>query len=96
MLQLLSFIMVLCAFVALAQAMARHGKQIWGRALPDKAEQRRRLGGYLLLVLSLLALWLRLGPASAILLWCGFSSLAAVLVALTLSYRPHWLRWPGF
>ncbi len=86
------FLSMLWALVWLAQSMARHGKQIWGKAMSDKAEQKRQRSGWLLLSINFGALCLWLGPTTALLLWLGYATVASLVVALVLSYRPRWLQ----
>jgi hypothetical protein len=88
-------ISMLWGLVWLAQSLARHGKQIWGKALPDPAELKRRRSGWLLLALNFLLLWHLLGLALALLIWLGYATIASLVIALILSYQPGWLRWPG-
>jgi Flp pilus assembly protein TadB len=89
------FFNMLLALVWLAQSMARHGKQIWGKALPDPAELKRRRSGWLVLGLNFLLLWYVLGLALALLIWLGYATLASLIIAFVLSYQPRWLRLPG-
>lgn len=91
----LQFAAVLLAFVWLAQSMPRHSKQIWGRALSGANEQLHRKAGFVLLILVFIFQWQLLGIAYALLIWSGLSTLASLIVALVLSYRPRWLRWYG-
>ncbi|MEE2024849.1 DUF3325 domain-containing protein [Alkalimonas mucilaginosa] len=89
----LVFALILWSFVLLAQAMARHGKQIWGKALSASAEKRSRQAGAGLLLLSFTLLFFWLDFATALLLWLGYCTVAALIIALLLSYQPAWLRW---
>lgn len=92
MLQLAAMSLIFFAFGFLAQAMPRHGKQIWGKALAEKAEQRSRLAGSILLLVSFAVLGFGSGISNAILLWLGYGTLCSLTVALLLSYKPHWFK----
>jgi hypothetical protein len=82
------------AFWLLAQAMPRHSKQIWQRALPDRQARLCQRAGFLLLTVTLLVSCGWQGIANGILCWLGLSTVAALGIALLLSYRPQWLRGP--
>lgn len=92
MLQLAAVSLIFFAFGFLAQAMPRHGKQIWGKALAEKAEQRSRLAGSILLLVSFAVLGFGSDISNAILLWLGYGTVSSLSVALLLSYKPHWLK----
>lgn len=81
----------LVALVALAIAMPRHGRHIFGR-LPSRREERVASAlGWLLLALSL-ALALRRGSdALDLMTWLGGVPLTAGGVLLALAARPRWL-----
>lgn len=91
LLQLTAVSLLFFAFVFLAQAMPRHGKQLWGKALAEKAEQRSRQAGNALLFVSFATLYFGSDLSNAILLWLGYGTVCSLAVALLLSYKPHWL-----
>lgn len=93
MLQLAVVLMMFLAFALLAQAMPRHGKQLWGKALTEQAERRSRYTGSTLLLLSFAMLCYYTGISNAILVWLGYATLCAFAIALILSYKPLWLYW---
>lgn len=81
--------------LALCQGLERHYKQVWGK--PPELWLRRllRLGGWLLLALSLYAsaqLWgWAMGPIG----WFGLLSLSGFALALLLPYAPRLaVCWP--
>ncbi len=76
----------------LALAMPVHAQQAWQRT-PSVATRRglRGLGGIGLMLA--LGLCLRADhPTMAVLVWIMALALGAVLTALTLAWRPRWLR----
>ena len=76
----------------LALSMAVHAQQVWGSPLSTGASRTLRIAGVLSLVAAL-ALCLAVDHASmASLVWVMALTAAAVSVAMTLSWRPHWLR----
>lgn len=76
----------------LALAMDVHWAQVRGPALPRATARRLRLLGALSLGAALV-LCLRADHASmAVLVWVMALAAAALVVALTLSWRPRWLR----
>ncbi|ARP94004.1 DUF3325 family protein [Bordetella genomosp. 13] len=88
------------AFALMACAMARHRDDIAGCELPEPtaaAGQSLRLAAGVLLLAALCAAISLAGPAFGALLWAMDISLAAMLVAFTLTWRPGWLapllRW---
>lgn len=97
---LVTFIMVITvnylAFALMACAMDRHRDSIAGRRQPclpaARQWQLRATGG----VLLLFALWVAVfgeGAAFGTLLWVLLTSTAAILVVLTLTWKPCWLAW---
>lgn len=93
MLQLAIVLMMFLAFGLLAQAMPRHAKQLWGKALTEQAEKRSRFAGSTLLLLSFALLCYYTDIWGAILVWLGYTTLCTLAVALILSYQPIWLSW---
>lgn len=89
----LAWLLCQIAFVLLCQAMPRHARQIWGKALSDQQEIIRRRSGFVLLALSLLVLLATMQTAAALLLWLGLLSLTAFTVSAFLSTKPMLLRW---
>ncbi len=93
MISLLAWLLCQIAFVLLCQAMPRHARQIWGKALTDQQATLRRRSGFVLLALSLLVLLANMQIATAILVWLGLLSLTAFTVSAVLSTKPRLLRW---
>ncbi len=87
-----------CAMAWFALAKPAHWRQVRrGTTLADGTRRALRVAGCLALLLSL---WLCLcadAPSMAALVWLMLLAVSAAAVALTLSWRPHWLRlwWPG-
>lgn len=84
------------AFALMACAMRRHRNDIAGSdqpCLPIARQWWLRAAGGALLLLALYLAILREGSTFGALLWALLISLAAILVALTLTWRPGWLAW---
>jgi len=79
-------------FARLALAQERHRRVLEAPALTPAARQRQRRAALGLLALSLGLCWWGEGWAFGSVLWFVGISLAAALVAFTLSYRPRSLR----
>ena len=85
-----------CAWLALA--LPKHWRQVHGSLQLTALRQiALRSGASLMLVLSLLCSLAGDAPAMAILLWLMLLAVATLIVALTLSWRAHWLAllWPA-
>ena len=78
----------------LALAMEVHWGQVMHRPASQAPRTRQLLRGLgaLALLLSLLACLMADRPSMAALVWIMLMAGSAVAVALTLSWRPHWLR----
>lgn len=78
----------------LALAMEVHWGQVMHRPAtqPPRTRQLLRGLGALALLLSLLACLMADRPSMAALVWIMLMAGSAVAVALTLSWRPRWLR----
>lgn len=78
----------------LALAMEVHWGQVMHRPATQAPRARQLLRGLgaLALLLSLLACLMADRPSMAALVWIMLMAGSAVAVALTLSWRPHWLR----
>ena len=77
----------------LALSMPVHAQQVWGAALSTGTVRLLRVAGALALAAALV-LCLAVDHATmASLVWVMGLTAAAVSVAMTLSWRPHWLRW---
>ncbi|MEY4544230.1 MAG: hypothetical protein RL685_425 [Pseudomonadota bacterium] len=89
---LLAALSCLLGFACLALALPRHWREVTDAALPAGRTSALRSAGSALLLVGAACAWLRDGP--------GFGSVLAVLVltctawsvALTLTWRPSWLR----
>lgn len=74
------FILSLAGFAVLLLAMARHQQDWLGRKLTQTPRRRLRIGGFALIALAFLVAGLGLGWAYGSVLWCGWLTVAAVLV----------------
>lgn len=87
MIQLLAILFALVGFAAIAASMSRHQQGMIGRRLdPRNARAARAVGG-LLLMMSLLADMLALGPARGAIIWCGHLSIGAWITIAWLCWR---------
>ena len=87
----LSFTVYL-GFALLALSQTRHWRQVAGPTPPSHGRViALRFAGSATIALSLVLALTRDGPSFGALLWATAISLAALTVALTLSWRPVWL-----
>ncbi|MDQ8020519.1 MAG: DUF3325 domain-containing protein [Moraxellaceae bacterium] len=84
---LLTFLSSLAGFVALAMAMSRHQREVFGKALAQPATRRWRLAGWACLLLALVVVVFREGWGLGLVLYSGHTSLAASLVLGALVVR---------
>ncbi len=93
----LAFLLLACALallggVLLALSQSRNWRVVTGdRNAPPKARSMRRLG-WLLALGALAPCVMRDGWSFAALLWPLVLGVAALLVAMTLSFCPHWMK----
>ena len=90
--------LALLGFAWLALAMDAHWEQVHGQqGLAPAGPKLLRFGGGALLVASLGLCLMSDHASMAVLVWLMLLASAAVLVAMTLAWRPHFLRplWPG-
>jgi hypothetical protein len=88
----LAFGFALAGFAALALAMHRHYRQVWHRALRTGAQVTLRIAGAVLLAASFAASIADAGWAIGPVLWLGWLTAAALIVAVALSYWPQRAR----
>ena len=74
------FILSLAGFAVLLLAMARHQQDWLGRKLAGKPRRRLRMAGFTLIALAFVASGAGFGWAYGTVLWCGWLTVAAVLV----------------
>lgn len=91
-LDLLAFALSFAAFSAIALGTERHAKQVFGRQPAPPLRRALSATGWVLLVASLAPALAARGPSIGSLNWLGYLSVAAVAIALLLSYRPQPLR----
>jgi uncharacterized protein DUF3325 len=89
-----SFALSVCGMAWLALAMKPHWVQVRGSA-PHSATTARnlRVAGAVALLLSLVVCLLVDHASMASLVWVMNVSASALIVAMTLAYRPSWLSW---
>ena len=88
---LMAFLSMLAGMGWLALSLPAHWKQVRPQRSEPASGQLRLLGWTGVLV-SALACLAADHPSMAILVWLMLLALTAVLVALLLSTRPHWLQ----
>ena len=86
-------LLALPGFFALSQAMERHHEQVAGVAATPAAAWCWRGAGAVLLLLALVVCLQGWGTSVAVAAWLGVLTLAALAVALLLTYAAHSLRW---
>ena len=89
MIALAALLLALAGFAALALSMHRHHRDLFGGPPSRWRVVALRSVGWALLGLSLAACSLESGWAVGPLLWIGLLTLAALVVVLTLTYRPR-------
>ncbi len=92
MMDVLAFGLSLSGFAALALAMHRHYRQVRHRALGRGTQILLRSLGALLLAASFAASIAKAGWAIGPVLWLGWLTAAALIVALLLTYWPKQAR----
>ena len=87
------FAVVYCGFMCLALSQAKHWTQIveLGRRPPHVA-RGLRIMGWLLLAVTLAMSAIHDGASFGAVLWTCLLSVGAIAVALTLAWKPNWLR----
>lgn len=84
------------SFALLALSQVRHWRVVFDKALPTQREVLLlRSLGILMLSISLALSLVRDGASFGSLLWITMIGVAALAVALTLAWRPRWLRPAG-
>ena len=82
-----------CGFALLAASQAKNWPRLMGASRrPWHVAGSLRAAGYGLLASSLALALMRDGADLGSLLWCTSLSISAIAVALTLTWRPQWLR----
>jgi hypothetical protein len=82
---IVSFLLALCGFTALAMAMPRHFRAVMKRPPTGSWTLRARLAGWTLLAASLWPCILWLGNPVGLVAWFGVLNVGALLTALGLS-----------
>lgn len=96
LLTLAAFGLALWGFALLALSQERHVEHVFGRhARPAPRLRSQRVTGFTAIGLSLPICLAAEGAGFGSLLWVVLISAAAMSIAQTLTWRPHWLRaWP--
>lgn len=89
---LTAFLLLLCGFAALALSMPKHHRDLFGCALQPALGRALRWGGWASLALALVTAITGSGVSVGIVLWFGLATLAALIVAVMLTYRSLWWR----
>lgn len=89
MLAVLTIALCLTSFSALALSMARHHRDVFGGTMMSSRRTILRIAGWALLALSLWPCLIVWGASIGIVAWFGVSTVAALAVAMCLTYaRP--------
>ncbi len=88
-------LVVLAGFALLALSQERHWEAVFtsGTPHPHRHRRARRGLGFALIALGLVVCIAGEGPGFGSVLWMVLISLDAAAIALTLAWKPHWLRW---
>jgi len=92
-----AFALCFAGMAALSLAMDRHCEHIGSGG--DASPRRRtaaRAAGALLLALALWRCTVVFGPSVGLVAWCGGLAAGALLVAVLLTWRPHFTAHAGF
>ncbi len=92
MMAVLGFALAIAGFACLSMSLAKHHRDVFGKAPSATAEQGLRVAGWLLLGLSLAASIAAENVVIGIVLWTGLLSGAALIIAMLLTYREKWKR----
>ena len=88
MLATTAFVACLAGFAGIALAMTRHARDLLGRANTPRKRLACRTAGWALLALSLWLCITNWGAAIGLAAWFGLATVAALLVAMALTYAP--------
>ncbi|VVN86061.1 DUF3325 domain-containing protein [Pseudomonas fluorescens] len=86
---LLALLLCYGGFTALCLSMDRHHAELLGRKPSPRCRQGMRIGGWLLLALSLWAAVSAAGWGLGLVQWFAVLMLSALLLVLLLPYRPR-------
>lgn len=92
MMTLAAFVLTVAGFAALALSMLKHHRDLIGGALSARRRLGYRIAGWALLSTSLVLVLISEGASIGIALWFGLATMAALIVALLLTYRDSWWR----
>lgn len=91
---LLAALLAGLGFAWLALSQERHHERVGGHLpVSPRALWTRRVIGFVSVALVLPLCTASQGASFGSLLWTMLLSAAAMAVAFTLAWRPHWLRW---
>ncbi|WP_027013989.1 DUF3325 domain-containing protein [Comamonas composti] len=87
-----ALLLAFAGFTLIAATMERHGESLHMPSLGERQLLAWRLGGYVLLAISLLPCLMRWGPSVALAAWLGLLSFAAGALALMFTYFSRHVR----
>ncbi|MGF6129428.1 hypothetical protein QF019_004656 [Pseudomonas frederiksbergensis] len=90
---LLALLLCYGGFAALCLSMDRHHADLLGRKPSAKRRRNMKLGGWLLLALSLWAAVSATGWGRGLVEWFAVLMLSALMLVLLLPYRPRLALW---
>ncbi|MPS70094.1 MAG: DUF3325 domain-containing protein [Novosphingobium sp.] len=91
MMPVASLLLCLAAFAVLAMSPPRHHRDVLGTTPAPRRERSLKGLGWALLSLSPVPLTIGTGISIGIAFWFGTTTLAALLIAIILAYRPRLL-----
>lgn len=87
-----ALLLAVAGFALLALSLAKHHRDLLGKIPSRTAERSLRAGGWLLLGASLLACISAAGVSIGLVLWTAVLTVAAIAVALLITYQDLWRR----
>lgn len=88
MIVLLAFVLMCLGFGALALSITKHHRDVVGVSVSPSRQKVLRLSGWVLLGFSLVLTLIARGPSIGLATWVGLLTVAALLVAVSLTYAP--------
>lgn len=89
---LAAFVLAVAGFAALALSMPKHHRDLIRGALSPRRKLGHRIAGWALLSTSVVLALIGESTSIGIVLWLGLATLAALIVALMLTYHDFWWR----
>lgn len=88
----LSFLLAFAGFAALSLSMPKHHRDLFGKPSRRATELTFCIAGWLALAGSLTLSIVVAGVSIGVVQWAAFLTLAALIVALLLTYKDTWWR----